>query len=97
MRKTAKVLAIYRELREATGRQVGAAEALSCAALLVKLFAEDDGGRWDMAEERMAADATPVDMMLADGGWGLLSREWGRLGWEGTDNCGGACRDWRFA
>ncbi len=97
MRKTTKVLAIYRELREAAGRQVGAAEALSCAALLVKLFAEDDGGRWEMAEERLSLDATPVDQMLTNGGWELLSREWDRLGWDDTDNCGGACRDWRLA
>ncbi len=97
MRKTAKVLAIYRELRDAAGSQVGAAEALSCAALLVKLFAEDGGGGWEMAEERIAPDAVPVDQMLADGGWGLLNREWAYLGWEETDNGGTVCLDWRNA
>jgi len=90
MRKSAKVTAIYRELRQAVGANASAAEVLACASSLVELFALDnDAGGDELRAERQTLDMLPVDVALADGGWRTLCREWNRMGWESSDGCGG--------
>lgn len=96
MRRSEKVTAIYRELRQAVGGRATAGEVLACAASLVDLFLdEDEGPDFDLHTGRQPFDMLPVDVALADGGWRLLSREWHQLGWESSDGCGGTRpREW---
>lgn len=90
MRRSAKVTAIYRELRQAVGAKASAAEVLACASSLVELFALDsDAGGYELRAERQQLEMLPVDVALADGGWRNLCREWNRMGWESSDSCGG--------
>jgi hypothetical protein len=90
MRQSAKVTAIYRELRQTVGGKATAAEMLACAASLVELFSLDnDATGYDLRAERQPLDMLPVDVALADGGWRNLCREWNRMGWESSDGCGG--------
>ena len=90
MNQSAKVTAIYRELRQAVGLKATAAEVLACAASLVELFSLEDGmPAYDLRESRQPNDMLPVDIALADGGWRTLSREWGHMGWETSEGCGG--------
>lgn len=96
MRRSEKVTAIYRELRQSVGLRATAAEVLACAASLVDLFAdEDDGAGYELRTGRQPFDMLPLDVALADGGWRILSREWHWMGWESSDNCGGVHpREW---
>jgi hypothetical protein len=90
MNQSAKVTAIYRELRQAVGLRATAAEVLACAASLVELFSLEDGmPAYDLREGRQPYDMLPVDVALADGGWRTLSREWDQMGWETSEGCGG--------
>ena len=90
MHPSTKVVAIYRELRESVGAGASAAEILACAASLVELFSVEDGmPAFDLREGRYGNAMMPLDKVWADGGWGVLSREWGSLGWESSDGCGG--------
>jgi len=96
MRKSAKVTAIYRELRQAVGANASAAEVLACASSLVELLSlvelfalDNDAGGYELRAERQTLDMLPVDVALADGGWRTLCREWNRMGWESSDGCGG--------
>lgn len=90
MRQSAKVSAIYHELRQALGATVAAADVLAGAASLVELFAlENDPAGYDLCAERQPLDMLPVDQAMADGGWRTLCREWNRMGWESNDGCGG--------
>jgi len=90
MLQSAKVKAIYRELRQAVGMKATASEVLACAASLVELFSlEDDMPAYDLRMGRQPFDMVPVDVALADGGWRTLSREWSQMGWETSDSCGG--------
>jgi hypothetical protein len=90
MNQSAKVTAIYRELRQAVGLKATAAEVLACAASLVELFSLEDGmPAYDLREGRQPNDMLPVDVALADGGWRTLSREWDQMGWETSEGCGG--------
>lgn len=99
MRQSEKVRAVYAELRRAVGPRAPAAEVLACAASLVELFAVDEGmPAYEIREGREPFDCLPVDRVLADGGWRMLAREWGLMGWESSDGCGGLRRDaWAFA
>ncbi|MBN8437996.1 MAG: hypothetical protein J0L95_08135 [Candidatus Accumulibacter sp.] len=90
MRQSEKITAIYRELRQSVGARATAAEVLACSAALVDLFSdEEDGVGYELQTGRQPFDMLPVDVVLADGGWRILSREWHRIGWESSDNCGG--------
>ena len=90
MNQSAKVRAIYQELRQAVGVTASAAEILSCAASLVELFSsEDDVPTSEFSEERQPNYMLPVDVALANSGWRMLSREWAQLGWETSEGCGG--------
>ena len=90
MNQSAKVTAVYRELRQAVGIKATAAEALACAASLVELFSLDGGmPAYDLREGRQPNDMLAVDVALADGGWRILSREWDQMGWETSEGCGG--------
>ncbi len=90
MRNSAKIVAIYEELRRAVGTKVNASEVLCCAASLVELFSiDEDAPSFSLYEGRQAFDMAPVDIAMADGGWRTLSREWHVMGWETTDSCGG--------
>lgn len=96
MRRSEKVTAIYRELRQLVGARATASEVLEYAASLVDLFLEEeDGARYELRTERPTCDMLAVDVALADGGWRTLSRDWHRMGWESSDNCGGnRPREW---
>ena len=90
MNQSAKVRTIYRELRQAVGMEMTAAEVLACAASLVELFSVEEGmPAYDLNEGRQSNDMLPVDVALADGGWRTLSREWNQMGWETSEGCGG--------
>ncbi len=96
MRRSEKITAIYRELRQAVGLKATAAEVLACASSLVDLFSlEDEAPGYDPRTGRQPFDMLPVDVALADGGWRILSREWRQTGWESSDDCGGQRpREW---
>ena len=90
MRQSAKVMAVYQELRKAMGSKATAADALACAASLVELFSmEEDVPAYELSVSRQPFDMRPVDVAFADGGWRTLAREWDRMGWESSDCCGG--------
>ena len=90
MRKSAKVLALYQELRQAVGSHASPAEVLVCATSLVELFAVEDGMPvYELRDGRQPVDMRPVDVALADGGWRTLAREWSGMGWESSYGCGG--------
>lgn len=99
MRQSEKVRAVYVELRGAVGPRASAAEVLAIAASLVELFSVDEGmPSYDLREGRQPFDMLPVDRVMADGGWRMLSREWNRMGWETSDGCGGVRHsEWAFA
>jgi hypothetical protein len=99
MRQSAKVLAIYRELRQTVGVKATAAEVLACATSLVELFSVEDGmPAYDLRVGRQPYYMAPVDVALADGGWRTLVREWNQMGWESSDGCGGTRpREWLVA
>jgi hypothetical protein len=91
MRDSAKIVAIYEELRRVVGAKVKASEVLCCAASLVELFSiDEDAPTFNLYEGRQPYDMAPVDIAMADGGWRTLSREWCTMGWENTDSCGGS-------
>lgn len=91
MRDAAKVIAIYRELRQALGGEAPSSEVLACAASLVELFSIEDGiPKFDDAVERLPFDMLPVDAALADGGWRVLSHEWNSMDWDDDYGCRGA-------
>ncbi len=96
MRRSEKVTAVYHELRQSVGAGATASEVLECAASLVDLFLDaEDGARYELRTEQPTFDMLAVDVALADGGWRILSRDWHRLGWESSDNCGGIRhREW---
>lgn len=86
MRLTARVLAVYRELRLSVGQQVPASEVLSCAASLVELFSDDaDEPRFELRVGRLPFEHQPVDVAFADGGWRVLSLEWDEMGTDDED------------
>ena len=90
MNQSAKVRAIYQELRQVVGLKASAAEMLACAASLVELFSLDDNiPACELNEGRQPNYMLPVDVALADGGWRTLSREWVQMGWETSEGCGG--------
>lgn len=91
MQNTAKVMAIYRELRTSVGTNATPAEVLACAASLVELFAVEEGmPNYDLRDSRQPYDMLPVDVAMADGGWRTLSYEWTRMGMESSYGCGGS-------
>ena len=97
MNQSAKVRAIYQELRQAVGMKASAAEMLACAASLVELFSLEEGvPACELNEGRQPHDVLPVDVALADGGV-ALNLEWSRLGWEARKVCGGRqTGDWQM-
>ena len=99
MNQSAKIKAIYRELRQSVGLKATAADVLACAASLVELFSIDDSSPvFDTRTGAQPLDTLTVDVALADGGWRTLSREWDRFGWETSDSCGGRRpREWMSA
>ena len=85
MRQTARVLAVYRELRQSVGPLVPASEVLSCAASLVELFADEaDESRFELRVGSVPFEHQAVDMAFADGGWRVLSLEWDEMGNDDT-------------
>jgi hypothetical protein len=91
MRDSVKIVAIYEELRRVVGAKVSSTEILCYAASLVDLFSiDEDAPSFDVYEGRQPYDMTPVDIAMTGGRWRTLSREWETMGWEITDNCGGA-------
>lgn len=99
MHQSAKVRAIYRELRQVAELHASAADVLAIATSLVELFSLDECmPSYDLREGRQPFDMLPVDSVMADGGWRMLSREWKRMGWETSDGCGGVRHnEWAFA
>ena len=88
MRRGARVIAIYQELREAVGERATATELLICAASLVALFDVEEG----MPDYEMRVGRTPFEMQELDvafaDGWRMLTREWNWMGLEADDGCG---------
>ena len=84
MHQPAKVLAVYRELRQSMGANIAATALMSCAASLVELFTIDETEPRFELTERDPPEYRAVDRVLANGWWGL-SREWRWLGLNDAD------------
>lgn len=81
MRKSARILAVYQELKRSQAAEQPAARLyLSAAALvaLVALFDADDGGpRFELTgEEATDEGCEAIDAVWADGGWQMLAQEY---------------------
>ena len=77
MNRPQTVIQIYRELRSKVGDEFPAYELLRSAGKLVEIIRGDGpitGAR--PQTPRPTFDERPVDEVIADGGWKLLSREW---------------------
>lgn len=86
MNRTARVLAVYRELRQSVGFGVPSSEVLSCAASLVELFSADaDEPRFDTRLGGLPFEHQAVDVAFADGGWRVLSLEWADMCGDDTE------------
>ena len=76
MNRPQKVNQVYREFRSEVGDEFPAHELLRSAAKLIEIIQDDGpitGAR--PQEPRATFDERPVDEVIADGGWKLLSRE----------------------
>ena len=78
MRKSARILAVYQELKRSQAGEQPAARLYLSAAALVALFATDEGGPCYELPGEEAADegCEAVDAVWADGGWQMLAQEY---------------------
>ena len=77
MNRPQEVLCVYRELRSQLENEFPAKELLKSAAKLVQIVhGEGPITGAKPINPRPTFDERPVDEVIADGGWKLLSREW---------------------
>jgi len=90
MRRGARVVAVYQELRNVVGEAAPDADLLKSAESLVALFEEEEGEpRFQLHFGRTPFEMQDLDLAMSDGGWRMLNRAWKWMGLEPDDGCGG--------